>query len=66
MINENNEEIIEERERFLIDLLDLNFLKLIIEDFDFKDNGGYIIIVINNFGSMSVKIDIIIEGKYDC
>lgn len=43
----------------------MNCLKLIIEDFEFSDNGSYIIIVINDFGSMSVKIDIKMEGKYD-
>lgn len=66
MMNVNKEEIIEVKGRFLIDVLDLKCLKLIIEDFEFSDNGCYIIIVINDFGIVSVYIDIEMDGKYDC
>lgn len=40
-------------------------LKLIIEVFEFNDEGSYIIVVINDFGRVSVNIDIKLEGKYD-
>lgn len=65
MMNESEEEIIEERGRFSIDVSDLNFQKLTIEDLEFSDNGSYIITVTNDFGSVSATLDIKTEGKYD-
>lgn len=65
VINENEVEIIEERGRYSIDVSDLNFPKLTIEDLEFSDNGSYIITVTNDLGSVSAKIDIKTEGKYD-
>lgn len=64
-INGNQEEIIEDRGKFSIDVSDSNCPKLTIEDLEFSDNGSYIITVTNDFGSMSAKIDIKTEGKYD-
>lgn len=61
----NQEEIIEEKGRFSIDVSDSICPKLTIEDLEFSDNGCYIITVTNDFGSVSAKIDIKTEGKYD-
>lgn len=65
IINENKEEIIEERGRFSIDVSDLTCPKLTIEALEFNDDGSYIIAVINDFGRVSANIDIKLEGKYD-
>lgn len=61
----NQEEIIEEEGRFSIDVSDSICPKLTIKDLEFSDNGSYIITVTNDFGSVSAKIDIKTEGKYD-
>lgn len=65
MINGNQEEIIEDRGNFSIDVSDSICPKLTIKDLEFSDNGSYIITVTNDFGSVSAKIDIKTEGKYD-
>lgn len=62
MMNVNEEENIEGKGRFSIDLSDLQYPKLTIEDLEFSDNGSYIITVTNDFGSVSDKIDIKMEG----
>lgn len=64
-INGNQEQIIREKGRFSIDESDSICPKLTIEDLKFSDNGSYIITVTNDFGSVSAKIDIKTEGKYD-
>lgn len=62
--NGNNEENIDDIEKFTIDKLEKKCQRLTIKNLEFSDNGNYIIIVTNVLGSTKANLEIKVEGNH--
>lgn len=62
--NGNNEENIDEIEKFAIDKSEKSCQKLTIKNLEFSDNGNYIITVTNDLGSVKDNLEIKVEGNH--
>lgn len=61
--NGNNEENIDDIEKFTIDKLEKRCQRLTIKNLEFSDNGNYIIIVTNVLGSTKANLEIKVEAS---